>query len=259
MRPLQHSIAEGIVRIVTVQGKQASFRNIWLEARRRGLLTWDRTLRRYLDLLLLAAVLKVKQKDVGSVYPQQLYSVASKMPRVWVGLRVLQQRGLNWQAPEDDLRPVEMDYEALVRARAINLRDRIVLGACLEDCLAFEAKKDIELRTGHLQLIAALLATTRMDLAYLLRRADSLGVGMLFRRLYLKIEATFTSLPIESDGRLFLQVRAQFLKIAREYAQKSVLKIVKKVGRSKRSLESSIELPEAEIVNVAAKQLGITG
>ncbi len=78
---LRIDTARRILQTVAKLKAQASFRVLLLEANSQGMITDHRTLRRYLDLLVQSGLLKVREKDVGPVNPQQLHTPAgSKAP-----------------------------------------------------------------------------------------------------------------------------------------------------------------------------------
>ena len=248
-----------VLKIVQTLKAQASFRKILLEAKSRGVVAWDRTLRRYLDLLVHAGVLQVSERDVGSVYPQQLFKQASANAHLWTGLGSLKLHGLNWDIPETQLYQVSTDLEAMVktRPRIIQGKTRLITG--LEDTLIYELKRDAEEQTGTTELAAAVISTRTIDLPYLLRRADRQNIGQTTRLLVRRIMEAFTSLPVNADGRVYLEARAQFLKILRNYNSKGILKLVEKPGKGRDGLETVQALTPDQIVSVAGKQLGIQG
>ena len=101
--PLKESTAQFLVYAVKRLGAEASFGRILLEVNREGVLAWHRTLRRYLDLLVQGPVLRVEKRNVGSVNPQQLYTVRNKQAIVWTGSRVLKEFGLRRDVEDSDM------------------------------------------------------------------------------------------------------------------------------------------------------------
>ena len=257
--PLRADIAHRILRIVDKLRGQASFGRILLEANRQGIIAWHRTLRRYLDLLVKARVLSVRERDVGSVQPQQLYTRHHSKPHLWAGPGALNQHGLNWEMPDSDLYEVETDIEAMVRAKTSTARGKDGLITSLEDTLIQELRRDSAKETGTTELVAAVLATRTVDLPYMLRRADSQQTGQTVRQLFKKITETFTSLPENSEGKVFLEARGRFLKILRMYNSRGILKLVEAQGRGKVGLTNVQGLSPDQIVSLAGKQLGISG
>ncbi len=257
--PLKESTAQFLVRTVKRLGAEASFGRILLEANRDGVLAWHRTLRRYLDLLVLGQVLEVEKRDVGSVNPQQLYTIRNKQGTVWAGPRVLKEHGLNRDTEDGDMYKVEIDLEGLVRSTPISVNNQARLAASLEDSIIYELGRDKLEHTGGAELATALLATRPVDLPYLLRRSDKLGLGNTTKLLFTTIVNTFTSLPGDSEGHIFLSTRENFLKVLRQYSSRGFLKFLD----DNRGQPSRKRRPKPSntiwIVSAAAKQLGVSG
>ncbi len=230
-----------------------------MEANRQGLMSWHRTLRRYLDLLVQGSVLGFEEKDVGSVNPQQLYTLQQARPRLWTGLTALAQHGLNWDVPDKDLYTVPTDLAALVRSKPLNTPGKTILVTGLEDGLAHELKRDFTQQIGSAELVAGMLATHPVDLAYLLRRADLIGIGQSTRRLVMKVIDTYSSIPEDVDGRVFLQVRNRFLKLRHLYSTRGTLKLLDTQGRGRLGTTVVEDLSPSRIVSTGGKQLGVAG
>jgi hypothetical protein len=258
--PLKQTTAEQLVAAVRRLGGDASFRKILLEANSQGLLADHRTLRRYLDLLVDARIMRVREHDVGSVNLQQLYTVVSSKAQLWFGPIAMRAHGLSWDVPETQLYPLlTADLEVMLRAKPYLDHGQRKLLVGLEDNLVFELGRDTEEDTGTTELVAAMLATKALDLAYLFRRADSRGNGRTVRVLFKKITDTFTSLPGDVEGRVFLETRTRFLKILRYYNSKGILRLVDRPGRGALGLAIVSNLTANQIVSAAGKQLGVTG
>ncbi len=256
---LRESTAAELVRIIEDSKKPVSFGQILVQANLQGVLSWHRTLRRYLDLLVQSRLLKVEERDVGSVYPQQLYTIQHVKARLWTGLEALALHGLNWDTPSSDLYPVLTDLAALVRSRPLarKLMTRLITG--LEDSLAYELQRDLARQSGGTELVAGLLATRPVDLAYLLRRSDLLGIGWSTRQLMNRIVDTYLSIPQDVDGRIFLQTRERFLKLQHLYATRGSLRLLETPGRGRLGISLVKGLSPAQIVSASGKQLGVTG
>jgi len=254
-RPLRAETARSIVEKIRALGVQASFGRIMLELASSGDVKWHRTLRRYLDLLVQGGVLERRLRDVGSVNPQQLYRVVSERPRVLVGLAALAFHGLNWDVPKDEVREVSTDIEGLVRSQPFDS----VLAASLEDCLVHELKRDAEKGTGGVELVVALLSTRRLDVPYLLRRADELLVGKAVRRLFEDLIRVTSAYRTEEGARVFLAVRERFLGIARQYAKMGFLRLMETPGKGDLGLDLVKGLTGGQVIRLAAKQLGEIG
>jgi hypothetical protein len=255
-RALDPVKAERVARVVKKLGHRASFRNIWREVARAGILTHNKTLRTYLDLLVESSVLAVRKEDVGSVYLKETYLVESVKPKVYVGLGILQKHGLNWDVPEMDIRIVLTDFSGLVRSRPFDQG----LMASLEDCLVNEAYTDAKKETGAFSLVAAIVSTRKLDLPYLLKRADEMRLGRAFRRLFSRMLEITSSNMTDLDTSVFLAVRARFLGITRQYLRSGFWKLVDgEKGVGVIGLKIVRGLSESDLILAAAKQLGVMG
>lgn len=247
--------AEELTDVVQDLGNAASFRNIMREAARVGVFKEHKTLRRYLDLLVKGKVLRMRTRSVGSVNLQQLYTVISRKPEVCVGLAVLRRYGLNWEIPETELRRVLTDFDGLVRSRVFDT----ALMASLEDCLIREFHRDVSRKSGAISFVIAIISTRMLDLPYLLRRADERRLGMTLRVLFKRILEVVSSSETEVAALVFMAVRAHFLKIARQYSQSGLWKLIDERGVGNFGLRTVSSLSEHEIIMAAGKQLGVTG
>jgi len=254
-RALDTRKAKELTRIVAALGAAASFRSILREAARAGVLKDHKTLRLYLDLLVAGNVLTVRTRDVGSVRLQQLYSVKSSKPSVSVGLAALRRHGLNWDVPETEMRIVSTDFEGLARSKLLDS----TLMASLEDCLVHELHADAAGKTGGISFVVAMLSATRVDLPYLLRRADEAHVGGALRLLLNRVLEIASSRETDVSASVFLAVRARFLKIARQYAQSGFWKLVDERGVGNLGVRMVRNLTEHDVIIPAGKQLGVTG
>jgi hypothetical protein len=267
-RDLREDTAATIVTVVKRLGRHASFRKILLECRRRETIKWNVTLRKYLDLLVLGGVLEKKLRNVGSVFPMELYRVKSSRVKIQVGLSILILHGLNWDLEKGDVVWVQSDLRALVRASEVKPRPSspsatsssvLVLAGCLEDCVAYELKRDAMEDRGTIELLAAIIGSKRLDLPYLFERADRIGVGRSMRSLFRRVSDVFSSSESETEGRLFLASREAFLKLARQYASIGIEDVLNEKGRGSAGLELVASLTDTAIANITAKQLGVAG
>lgn len=259
LKSLRQETAETIVEVVENAGPRASFSKILLECRRRGAAKWHRTLRKYLDLLVQGEILRKNTRDVGSVFPMELYYVKSTRARIQIGLSVLIYHGLNWEIEKPDIVSVHSDISALVRAKSVRLSSKMILAGCLEDCLAYELKRDAHAKRGTSELLVPILATRPLDLSYVFDRADRIGVGRTVRVLFRRISKAFFSPSSISDGRAFLATRGTFLRIMRQYSRSGEIKLLDEKGKGSDGIDNVSGLSESVIVNLAAKQLGVIG
>lgn len=244
--------------LVEIVGRlsNASFRGILKEAARESIIKDHKTLRVYLDLLVAGGVLKVHARDVGSVYRQQIYSVKASRAKVWVGIGVLRRYGLNWDAPLTDMRSILTDFDGLARSRSFE--DGLM--ASPEDCLANEIRQDAKKNVGTVSLVIAMISTRKIDLLYLLRRADQMRVGKATRVIFRRILDITSANRTELDAATFLAVRENFLSIVRQYAQAGSWEMVEDEGGiGELGLSIVNRLDESDIIFPAAKQLGVIG
>jgi len=262
MSPARHlnpNLAAQILKIVDDLGARVSFRAVWLEARKRGVLSRDRSVRGYLDLLLAAGLLSVKRVRIKAPYPREVYKVTGRKPVVFAGLRCLQEYGLTWEEKASDLLPTASDLEGVVRGHVRQLGKRTVVMASLEDCLIYELEHDAARGTGHAELVAAMLATRSVDLPYLLRRANQRGLGKAVRLLLKRLERFIGSMPMVEDLITFMSVREKFLRIMRNYASHGVDQLLEEEGRGTLALQLVKSLSDDDILAAAGKQLGVRG
>ena len=254
-RQLSSTKARELAEIVRRLGGAASFRAILREAALAGVVVEHKTLRRYLDLMLAGKVLKVEPRNVGSVLPQQIFTLTSSEPQVRVGLAVLRAYGLNWDTPSSSFRTISTDFEGLVRSK---ITDSAPV-ASLEDCLIHTLHEDTQQNTGTTALVSAMLSTVKVDLPYLLRRADEMHLGTAVRQLCRRILEIVSSKETRVGASVFMSVRARFLKIARQYAQSGFWKLAEEQGVGELGVKIVTSLTDEEILMTAGKQLGVTG
>jgi len=189
----------------------------------------------------------------------ELYYVKSTRARIQIGLSVLIYHGLNWEIEKPDIVSVYSDISALMRAKSVSLSSKMILAGCLEDCLAYELKRDARAKRGTSELLVPILATRPLDLPYLFDRADRIGVGRTIRVLFRRISKTFFSPSSISDGRAFLATRGTFLRLVRQYSRSGAIKLLDEKGKGSDGIDNVSGLSESVIVNLAAKQLGVIG
>jgi hypothetical protein len=188
-----------------------------------------------------------------------MYRVTRRRPRVFVGLRCLQEYGLAWDDAATDLEPVTTDVEGAVRGRPRRLHDSRILLASLEDGLLFELHRDARQQTGYTELVVGLLATRSVDLPYLLRRGDQQFLGKAVRLLLRRLANVLGAKPTVEDLATYLAVRGAFLPILRNYAGQGVDQLVASAGKGQVALAIARALSDDDIVAAAGKQLGSRG
>lgn len=162
---------------------------------------------------------------------------------------------MNWSAPSASFRTVSTDFEGLVRSK---IADSVLTGS-LEDCLIHVLHEDALKNTGATALVSAMLSTARVDLPYLLRRADEMHLGRAVRLLFRRILEILSSNKTSVAAWVFMAVRAKFLQIARQYAQTGFWRLVEERGVGELGVEIVRNLADEEIIMTAGKQLGVTG
>jgi hypothetical protein len=192
---------------------------------------------------------------VGSVNPQQIYFVKSKTPQISVGLAVLRKHGLHWDVPESEMRIVQTDFEGLVRAKIVDAD----LIAGLEDDIIHEFCVDVAKNIGTMTFVVAIMSTRKLDLPYLLRRADEHRAGKAYRILFKKILEIVSANKTDLPASTFFTVRSNFLRIARQYTQSGFWKLVEEKGVGTLGVDVVKNLTEYDVVMTAAKQLGVEG
>jgi len=132
--------------------------------------------------------------------------------------------------------------------------------ASLEDCLVDEFYRDAKKKTGTVSFVVAMISTRRLDLPYLLRRADGMRLGRAFRLLFNRMLEIASSNKTDFDASVFFAVRDRFLRITRQYVQSGFWKLIEKEkGVGTIGLGIVDGLGESDFVLAAAKQLGVTG
>jgi len=153
------------------------------------------------------------------------------------------------------LRRVMTDFDGLVRSRALDS----ALMASIEDCLIREFHRDIGRKSGTISFVIAIISTRILDLPYLLRRADEMRLGISLRLLFKRILEVVSSRETEVAASVFMAVREHFLKIARQYSQSGLWKLIDEKGVGNFGFRTVSSLSEHEIIMAAGKQLGVTG
>lgn len=232
-----------------------------MRSERREVVKWNVTLRKYLELLVVGGILERRSRNVGSVFPMELYRVKWSRSKIQVGLSVLTFHGLNWEFEKPDAVWVQSDLRALVRSTRVkpDASSSLVLAGCLEDCIAYELRRDLQEEKGTVELLAAMIGSKRLDLPYLFERADRIGIGQAVRALYRRISSVFSSSEPKAEARAFLIAREAFLKLARQYSSMGIERILDERGKGSVAVGLVVGLTDSAIVTVTAKQLGLTG
>lgn len=196
------NVVEAVNRLT---GQEPTFGDILGRLKSGGTLSNHRSLRKYLDLLVAARVLRLESRPAASpnVRPRQVYSLTGRGPYVKVGEGAMSFHGLNWETDPPALSDSEVDLEGVARA---TLESGTLYGS-LEDTVvdALARAKGAEAEAVAATYSAALLATKRFDEGYLMRRARVRGVEEVAKELLDEIRSLLYSpkLPVEDIRALY--------------------------------------------------------
>lgn len=225
------------------EGIEPTFNAILGELRSERVLSNHTTLRAYLDLLVKAEMLSVKEKAARqpNVRPKQVYSLYSREPLVEVGEKALLFHGLNWTLPSASSLKERTDIEGLSRSR---LGGGTVYGSLEDAVIAGLARGAASKNTPRaLAFCAALLATRRVDFEYLDRRATERGIVEVLNGLVEEIAFVLESpRPEVQDVRTLSLVRKH---LGPRFRPPRVLGM------------EVFPFPQEELVDILGKQLGV--
>ena len=244
------------VRLLETQRREPTFNTILEELSSKGALSFHRSLRRYLDVLVLSKLLTVKhQKTVQlNVRPKQVYHTTQnhKRPVIDAGETAFLLHGLNWNILSPRSLNVKIDLQALALARVSGKK----VYAAVEDAIVQSLKsfsKNAERSSEIVVFATALLATRKIDIGYLLRRAKEEGVQKKVAAILLAIDKTLTSpAPNVEDVKTLYELRIRYQNLRR-----SLSKTIEKEMHGKK-VSREIVTPD-EIIEYAGKQLGLRG
>ena len=244
--------------VLSVEGlisrrREATFNSLAQELKQKKVLAFRKSLREYMDLLLFSGVLGVRFEKTAqpNIRKKQLYSVKQRNPLVEVGVPALIFHGLNWDVPRPKSLKARTDFEGLALSEVVN---RTVY-ASLEDSIV-ELLAKVKQNDELLVFLTALLATKKIDVNYILRRARAKGKvkTRILCALLLAIEDTLTSpKPHVEDIETLYKLRETYSKLKRPS-----MRTIMPVDESTQKLSSQL-LTQEEIVEYAGKQLGIRG
>lgn len=241
-------VAESIlqsVRLLRKEGTEPTFSAILTFLKSRGILANHRSLRTYLDSLVRSGLLSMRAEPASqpNVRPKQVYSLSQSGPFVEAGEKALIFQGLNWTLPTKSSVKLNTDLEGVVRAR---LEGGVLYGS-LEDTIVESLARTRGKAGADLMLsfCASLLATKKLDYAYLLQRARERGVERLIRELLDEIDYLLISPKVEVEDIKSLYVIRRWLQLAHH-------KTPVQSPKPRWSLFSPDDL-----VNVIGKQLGL--
>lgn len=241
-------VAESVAKSIEAlrnEGTEPTFNALMAYLKFRGIISNHRSLRVYLDYLATSGLLSRSTEPARqpNVRPKQVYSVTNDGPFVEAGEKALTFHGLNWTIPARSSDKLRTDLEGVVRGR---IEDGTLYGS-LEDTVVgnLTRVKDKKAVALALSYCAALLATKRVDRAYLMRRARERGIGESIQELLDEIDYLFTSPKPELED-------IKSLYAIRKWAQSNHRKTPPRAPNPRWSL-----LSKDELVDVVGKQLGV--
>jgi len=240
------AVAKSILKTVEglrKEGTEPTFNAILDSLSSRNVLSNHRSLRVYLDAMVNSEMLTLQKEPdkQRNVRPKQIYSLKSDGPLVEAGERAMLFHGLNWTIPSKSSIKLKSDIEGLARARIAHG----TVYASLEDTIVgtLAKNKNSERRFLTLNFCAALLATKKFELDYLIRRARERKVRETVERLLEEIDYVLHSpKPMVEDIRTLYEIRKQ---------------LANRGLRSSWFDERKFLLSPDEIVDVIGKQLGV--
>ena len=242
------------VSLLETQHREATFNAILSELSSSGILSFHRTLRKYLDLLVLSKVLTVKfEKNVQpNIRKKQIYRLANDRPLIEAGEKALVFHGLNWDVPSPLSLIAKIDLQALSVATISEGKVYSSLEDAIAYSLAILPKKHPRRYSELIVFVTAMLAPAKINFNYLLTRSKQLGVENEIANILLSIDKTLSSAnPNVEDIRTLFKLRVTYEK-TRESLLKALNGIPTKSGLSE--IVSS-----NEVIEYAGKQLGLRG
>jgi hypothetical protein len=246
------------IRRLERKGEEPTFNSVLRDLAERRVLVFHRTLRKYLDLLLLGKVLKVEHRKTmqPNIRPKQIYHSTARIdePIIEAGERALLFRGLNWDIPS----PISLHVKTDLLALSLSTISGGIVYAALEDALVYSLKLIPMHRPSRaaevLVFAVALLATQKIDYTYLLNRAKQQGQDKRITGILASIDrALSTSNPGVQDVPTLYELRKQYAP-----RRKALLDSIKETDRKIVKIYQETVNPN-EVVEYAGKQLGLRG
>jgi hypothetical protein len=261
-RPKNPTILSEILHTVMKlenEGKEPTFNTILGELSAKRILEFHRSLRKYLDLLVLAKVLSVTHKETTqpNIREKQVYHTVAKgnqQPIVEAGEKALLIHGLNWDIPS----PMSVSAKTDLRGLALAKVSGNKVYASLEDAIVQSLKVLPKLHPARsseiIVFVTALLATSKIDFDYLLSRSKEEGMEKKILGILLKIDKTLASAnPNVEDIRTLYELRNRYY-----HTRKQLLKSIQRTQANTAHIRTDI-VSSNEVIEYAGKQLGIRG
>ena len=255
--PLVLSKILDMIRNLEHQGREPTFNEILTELSAERILSFHRSLRKYLDLLVSAKLLTVKNKSASqpNIREKQVYHIASKSANMEAGEKSLLFHGLNWEIPSPKSLIVLTDLQALARGTLSGNTIYASLEDTIVQTLKHLPKRHRESASEIVVFVTAMLATQKVDLDYLLSRARDEGVREQIIEILKIIDGTFTSKnPDVEDILTLYELRNRYSQLHR-----SLSKSIHGTRTSGKKFQSIEELTPNQVVEYAGKQLGLKG
>lgn len=240
-------------------GPEPTFNVILAELSNQGILTFHRSLRKYLDLLVSAKLLSQRSEKANqpNIREKQVYHTADSRAHMEAGEKSLLFHGLNWDIPSPKSLRVQTDLQAL--ARGFLSQNKVY--ASLEDTIVQSLKllpgRYPESAPELIVFVTALLATQKIDLDYLLSRAQQEGVEKQIIQILRVIEETFaTKNPDVEDIFTLYKLRNRYTHLHKKPLSKSIHDIQVISGGK---LLPTVDVTPNQVVEYSGKQLGIKG
>src|SRR5579862_5962696 len=214
------------IRKLENKGKQPTFNTLLYELSAKRVLEFHRTLRKYLDLLIAAKLLSVKNERTAqqNIHEKQVYHTIPEhdQPIIEAGEKALLLHGLNWDVSS----PMSLSVKTDLQGLALATISGSIVYASLEDAIVQSLKhlpKQHPNRASELVVFAtALLATEKVDFNYLLTRAKEEGVENQILGILLEIDkALATAHPNVEDIRTLYELRKRYY-----HAHRSLIKSI---------------------------------
>ena len=236
---------------------EPTFNTIMNELSTKRILAFHRSLRKYLDLLVFAKLLSVKQEKAVqlNLREKQVYHTKDTQATLEAGEQSLLMHGLNWDLPS----PKSVTFKADLQALALGTISGKKVYSSLEDAIVQSLKvlpKRNPDKLPELVVFAtALLATQRIDFHYLLYRAREEGIDKEIIGILKTIDETFASKnPDVEDIFTLYQLRNRYANLRRPLLK--ALQEVPFIAKNSRVLR---QITPNQVVEYAGKQLGLKG
>ena len=237
---------------------EPTFNTILNELSTKGVLAFHRSLRKYLDLLVYAKLLKLKYEKTAqpNIREKQVYHTADNRASIEAGEKALLLHGLNWDIPSPKSLIVKTDLQALALATISQGKVYASLEDSVVQSLKVLAKRYPERASELIMFAAALLATQKVNFNYLLKRAREEEIEKEIIGILREIDGALSSpYPNVEDILTLYKLRSRY-----SHQRRQLLKSIKETRQSTDGdyLSRDVLSPN-QVVEYAGKQLGLRG